>query len=236
MDAALGQAWRTLMLNHPHDSICGCSIDQVHREMGPRFDTVEQLATTIAADAARAATRPEAEPRLWVHNPAGVAFDGWVEVDVLWPRTADAAGPAAIALLGEDGAPLPIIVRAPTEDTEVFRAEIDFNPDWFPVRRHRLAVWVALPATGGLVLRAVNADDVLIPQREPGVTVSDTILQNEHLALRVNIVKCEWVGGTSSNLTDRTRSGDLRGNRELWISEKANLATLFRDLHDTPRE
>jgi transposase len=51
-----------------------------------------------------------------------------------------------------------------------------------------------------------------------------------------NIIKCEWVGSTPSNLTDRTRSGDLRGNRELWISEKANLGTLFRDLHDTPRE
>ncbi len=29
----LDQAWRLLMENHPHDSICGCSIDQVHDEM-----------------------------------------------------------------------------------------------------------------------------------------------------------------------------------------------------------
>lgn len=27
-----------LLLNHPHDSICGCSIDQVHRDMLYRFD------------------------------------------------------------------------------------------------------------------------------------------------------------------------------------------------------
>jgi len=25
-------AWKYLLQNHPHDSICGCSIDQVHRE------------------------------------------------------------------------------------------------------------------------------------------------------------------------------------------------------------
>jgi len=37
------QAWRLLMENHPHDSICGCSIDQVHEEMRPRFDQVEQI-------------------------------------------------------------------------------------------------------------------------------------------------------------------------------------------------
>jgi len=33
----LRDAWRELLLNHPHDSICGCSVDQVHRDMGPRF-------------------------------------------------------------------------------------------------------------------------------------------------------------------------------------------------------
>ncbi len=31
------------MENHPHDSICGCSIDQVHDEMKVRFDQVEQI-------------------------------------------------------------------------------------------------------------------------------------------------------------------------------------------------
>lgn len=37
------QAWRLLMENHPHDSICGCSIDQVHDEMKVRFDQVDQI-------------------------------------------------------------------------------------------------------------------------------------------------------------------------------------------------
>ena len=33
------------MENHPHDSICGCSIDQVHDEMKPRFDQADQIAS-----------------------------------------------------------------------------------------------------------------------------------------------------------------------------------------------
>ena len=45
--AILHQAWRTLMTCHPHDSICGCSIDQVHQEMQPRFDQVEQIGEEI---------------------------------------------------------------------------------------------------------------------------------------------------------------------------------------------
>ena len=39
--AILRQAWKLLMKCHPHDSICGCSIDEVHAEMRPRFDQVE---------------------------------------------------------------------------------------------------------------------------------------------------------------------------------------------------
>ncbi len=37
-------AWKLLMQNHPHDSICGCSTDDVHRDMIPRFDGVAQTA------------------------------------------------------------------------------------------------------------------------------------------------------------------------------------------------
>lgn len=40
-------AWKKLLENHPHDSICGCSIDEVHREMDTRFDQVEQTAGAI---------------------------------------------------------------------------------------------------------------------------------------------------------------------------------------------
>ncbi len=40
----LDVAWKYLIQNHPHDSICGCSIDEVHRGMHFRFDQAEQIA------------------------------------------------------------------------------------------------------------------------------------------------------------------------------------------------
>ncbi|MEK3881708.1 alpha-mannosidase [Paenibacillus sp. PL2-23] len=43
-------AWKTLMQNHPHDSICGCSVDEVHREMITRFDKSRHVAETIVDD------------------------------------------------------------------------------------------------------------------------------------------------------------------------------------------
>lgn len=38
----LDTAWKELLRNHPHDSICGCSTDEVHREMGTRFSAARQ--------------------------------------------------------------------------------------------------------------------------------------------------------------------------------------------------
>ena len=44
----LRAAWSLLLKNHAHDSICGCSVDQVHEEMRPRFDGTDQIAEEIA--------------------------------------------------------------------------------------------------------------------------------------------------------------------------------------------
>jgi len=54
---ALRQAWRYLIQNHPHDSICGCSIDPVHEEMKTRFTWVEQMGEDLTHRALRAITR-----------------------------------------------------------------------------------------------------------------------------------------------------------------------------------
>ncbi|GIO97872.1 glycosyl hydrolase [Paenibacillus lautus] len=46
-------AWKTLMQNHPHDSICGCSVDEVHREMVTRFEKSAHVAENIVDDSVR---------------------------------------------------------------------------------------------------------------------------------------------------------------------------------------
>jgi mannosylglycerate hydrolase len=41
------QAWKTLLQNHPHDSICATSIDSVHIEMMTRFKRVKEIAGAV---------------------------------------------------------------------------------------------------------------------------------------------------------------------------------------------
>jgi len=43
----LDHAWELLLQNHPHDSLCGCSVDGVHRDMENRFERCEQVATQL---------------------------------------------------------------------------------------------------------------------------------------------------------------------------------------------
>ncbi|MBV8259013.1 MAG: hypothetical protein JO073_14470 [Actinobacteria bacterium] len=41
-DEDLRLAWRDLLRNHPHDSICGCSVDEVHRDMLVRWEQLHR--------------------------------------------------------------------------------------------------------------------------------------------------------------------------------------------------
>lgn len=43
-------AYRYLLKNQPHDSICGCSIDQVHKDMEYRFDQIDEICTALEDD------------------------------------------------------------------------------------------------------------------------------------------------------------------------------------------
>src|SRR5262252_4232575 len=50
----LRHAWKTLLQNHPHDSICGCSIDAVHEENVTRFARARQAAEIAGARSVKA--------------------------------------------------------------------------------------------------------------------------------------------------------------------------------------
>ncbi len=43
----LSIAWKWLLRNHPHDSICGCSVDSTHEEMKARFSWAETIGEGI---------------------------------------------------------------------------------------------------------------------------------------------------------------------------------------------
>jgi len=122
LKALLGGAWRALVANHFHDTICGCSSDAVAREMEVRFTNAEAIAREVARralhrltghDPDRAREMPAlVRPRLVLWNPAPRPRGGIVLADTTWfrrdvlvgppgrrvPRSGPGARPFALAL------------------------------------------------------------------------------------------------------------------------------------------
>lgn len=76
----LKYAWKMLIKNHPHDSICGCSIDEVHDEMMPRFAQVNQISDGLILRAQNAVSSRVNKNSIWVYNASDFEFSGVVKL------------------------------------------------------------------------------------------------------------------------------------------------------------
>jgi hypothetical protein len=127
-------AWKVALQNHPHDSIAGCSVDQVHRDMEHRFDQVElvneqvtwrawallmqRLDTSLAAP----------DSALVVYNP-NAAGPGVVKAEIY----VDGAGPCVLE--DAEGREIPIHVEAEAGEV-LFAAELPPQE----IRQHVVAI------------------------------------------------------------------------------------------------
>ncbi len=122
-------AWRHVIENHPHDSICGCSIDQVHRDMHYRFDQALEIGAEISHTGLRTLSdggdSDGAEIILTVMNPLPFPRNEAVSIKVYFPadwkwRYSEPFGYEeinAFQLLDEDGKPVPFKVTDILRDT-----------------------------------------------------------------------------------------------------------------------
>jgi len=86
----LETAWKWLLKNQPHDSICGCSIDETHRDMEFRYHQCALLAEGVQREAMAALGEPtEALARAYanvvLYNPLPWERREVVTVDLLFP-------------------------------------------------------------------------------------------------------------------------------------------------------
>ncbi|MCJ2543261.1 glycosyl hydrolase-related protein [Thermostichus vulcanus] len=155
--AHLEEAWRQLLLCHPHDDICGCSIDPVHQDNLFHFRQAETLARGVIAEtltelALKSGVRPDPDVEwLAVFNPHPYPVTQRVFCSLLWRRDPPAQG---WVLWHQDWGEMPVQVQleAPAE----FQARhLDFRQG----SRLQLRFEVEMPATGlrFLQLRAAGS-------------------------------------------------------------------------------
>ena len=127
----LRDLWRMLLQNHPHDSICGCSIDAVHDvDMAPRFAYVRERGEALASRLLERLAGRGTSAMLW--NPLPWARDAVVPVDGV-PTRVRAGGlglsPAAAA---EGDSPVRTDGDAAIENG-FFRVEVEADGSFFVV-------------------------------------------------------------------------------------------------------
>lgn len=77
----LDTAWKYLIQNHPHDSICGCSLSEVHRDNEYRFRQAYQMAEISAKDCVNVISRNircngNHQEAVLLYNPSQKPIDG----------------------------------------------------------------------------------------------------------------------------------------------------------------
>jgi len=202
-------AWRTLLENHPHDSICGTSADAVHREMVVRFERCRQQALEIVARvldgaighdavAARLAGRTAWTPALLVFNPSPAPRDAVVEAEVALFESDVSVGQQRVAaappvrpgdfrLVAPDGRPVPFQVLGTREGHDLVESPMRY-PLSAAVEWRRVAVRVDdLPPLGVVALdvRPGRAGSRKVASHRAPVTVESSAMWNEHLAVVV---------------------------------------------------
>jgi alpha-mannosidase len=73
-------AWKLLLKNHAHDSICGCSVDEVHDEMISRFNQVEQISDGLIGACLNKLSEKIKKGDLIIYNASDKAFTGAVKI------------------------------------------------------------------------------------------------------------------------------------------------------------
>lgn len=194
----LRTAWKHLLTNQPHDSICGCSIDQVHKDMVYRFDQSYQIAAHLTRDALRyIADRVqvpdlgEKDLALVVFNPGSGAIDGPVDLTIRFPKNLDAVyqewfgfePKIGFRLYDAGGNEVPYQYVNQRRERMGFRRPLRKFPVPDPRHEVDIAAHLSIPAYGYTTL-------VCRPVREPtrhlgSMLVNDHTIENEFLQVAV---------------------------------------------------
>jgi len=208
----LALAWRKVVENSAHDSICGCSVDPVVSQVLVRFAEAEQIAATLTRRAAAAIGMAIPRGTVGVLNPSPTARAGLVEAELPIP---EAWGSVALEL--PDGSRVatqeldrkePILLDVSLLGREVddlfrrFHGREIFDHAWngYAVDGHLLTLEVDTdPDPVWLDVDGLRADVVATMRAEPDQTWRIRIMARprRRLAASVNAPALGWTAATA---------------------------------------
>lgn len=208
----LNLAWEQVLLNHAHDSICGSSIDQVHRDMMYRYEQAELIGQQAVSrtfgklsENFRDLSSTDDEFTLTCYNPLPFENTRVVKLDLDFPlnyptKTSDGFYPQeeinSFSVEDQDGRKVPYQIVGVTtrysERTRFARTTTDFGDG--EGDRYTIAIEQTMPGMGFCSLLVKPSKQ---PQRYMGsIRRSALGAENEHLYIQID-------GDGTFSLTDK---------------------------------
>lgn len=200
----LRAAWTTLLRCHPHDTLCGCSIDQVARAMDARLEDAlsqtagvreDALADLVGYDAAvMRSRRDDWAPCVIVRNPTPRPRGGVAEIEVARPMAHVRVGPGsgrepvpaplpAGFSLTHDGSPVAMQVLERSVRHDRIESPLDYPDDALVESAHAIA-W--MPPVGGYGTSTLSIDAAPSTAVAPAsVRAGERWMENESLRVEV---------------------------------------------------
>lgn len=184
---ALWHSWTWLIKNHPHDSICGCSIDAVHEQMLTRFAWSKEIADDLTNRAISQIGEKIDTEVLDTKDVGLVLFNtlNWernevVQTFVDFPKDSRTKG---VRIFDMDGKELPCQVMAVCDDLQkVYHGHR--MPEFHPCTRVQIAFPTeAIPACG---YKTFKVTPYQIAKESPGKPIGwANVLENEFIKVEV---------------------------------------------------
>ena len=205
-------AWKWLIKNHPHDSICGCSIDQVHEDMRFRFSQCRAIADRLTTESLRKlsasaeGTLQDNQLRLTVFNPLPTerkneVVELTVEIPTEWPMYSEFYGfeqKPSFRIFDSANHEIPYQRLSQKLDQSTFRLRPDRFPEAYKTHHVSIALSLSVPAMGfatftvcstmspvKLAGEAFPMEMVRYPD-VPGLATSERSMANEFLDVLIN--------------------------------------------------
>lgn len=207
----LNVAWKWLIQNHPHDSIDGCSIDQVHRDMQYRFDQSRAISNRLTLESTRRLAASvqgglsDQELRITVFNPLSRPIDQVVDLNLQiptsWPTFNEFFGfepKPAFRIYAPNGKELPYQRLGQTMNRTRMRMPDSCFPETVSHNFVNVALPLTIPSYGytTLVVRSGYPGEITRHPITAGLATGEARMENEFLAI-------EFQSNGSLSLTDK---------------------------------
>ncbi|MBQ7095408.1 MAG: alpha-mannosidase [Clostridia bacterium] len=196
-------AWKLLMQNHPHDSICTCSCDEVAKEMTTRFDKSFHAATFIKDEALDAMvrnidTRALSDMNITVFHTAPGKTIGTVKAIVDYPEE---SGIESLSVYTESGEKVPCTVKKSGRTFTYTLPKDAFRKPRY-VDRFEVEMWVKAEGIGYTTYRV---SPEAAPQ-ESLVKIIENGAENETIRLKIEPNGALTITDLSTGITYRNNN------------------------------